>query len=682
MSQRPSAAYPLIARDLASYCHKLMHFPDSEYWIHESVITRYLGLPKNNEYGPSESLTALIYCIKNGYGGTARNKISTGCDARDLADENNGGRVYYQIFGEKEEFERGTLSVSKRAQHPRWFHFGKGDGRLELKLQIEVCNHLIGKSMPSIICSNDVTIPAFAMKRRQKQFRDFYKKKKHMCNQYLNHDIPAIIYTFACDAWPHIKVPNKSDRLCRRFFEPSQLDTMEDEFRTIMAVCNALGTGTKLDVVMDRLVPSSSTRENRTGIVAIADATPQNMRIGSQPRSVTNLTTIVTPSSRRSSISSRSSSNSSVIPDSLRKDTINCVMDGVIMWDMVEDLASMELLLHLHVEEDFAWDALEREMQARKVNMPTSFEPSELQSMSTKNKRNAVTNIKLVRDDLMESLGGFFVPEADELLHEWLGDGKGYSNGRRVEADITSMNSNNLRHTTSPRVQWILRHIFYHFNLPVHTIPPLWASFYTLIMDRVISTGKFIAQSSIWNNTMYLKEFDDVLQTQSFKTAINTKTSHGFQRYFYTSSDDSKHWKQNRHVLIASTFDFDGSSDLDPSFRHITSAVSNVKSSNAEMNAKEIVDLLGIEAAVWYGGGCNDNANDAQAEIRSTFDSIMNKVEWNIDHRINELTHINGVKRRPTNFGDPFHWANLTVMHASKAFAGDTENGAHEQVHH
>ena len=92
--------------------------------------------------------------------------------------------------------------------------------------------------------------------------------------------------------------------------------------------------------------------------------------------------------------------------------------------------------------------------------------------------------------------------------------------------------------------------------------------------------------------------------------------------------------------------------------------------------------MLGIETAAWYAGGCNDNANDAQAEIRSTFDHIMRKVEWNIDPTISERTHINGVKRRPTNFGDPFHWANLAVMHASKAFAGDTENGAHQQVHH
>ena len=37
-----------------------MDSPDSEYWIHEAVITRYLGLPKNTPYGPSEALTALI----------------------------------------------------------------------------------------------------------------------------------------------------------------------------------------------------------------------------------------------------------------------------------------------------------------------------------------------------------------------------------------------------------------------------------------------------------------------------------------------------------------------------------------------------------------------------------------------------------------------------------------------
>ena len=59
MSTRPSAAYyPLTAHDLENCCRKLMVFSDSEVWIHEAVITRYLGLPKNMEYCPSEALAS------------------------------------------------------------------------------------------------------------------------------------------------------------------------------------------------------------------------------------------------------------------------------------------------------------------------------------------------------------------------------------------------------------------------------------------------------------------------------------------------------------------------------------------------------------------------------------------------------------------------------------------------
>ena len=63
-----------------------MEFPDSEYWIHEAGITRYLGLPKNAEYCPSEALAALIYRIKNSYGITARTKISVGLSTNKIVD--------------------------------------------------------------------------------------------------------------------------------------------------------------------------------------------------------------------------------------------------------------------------------------------------------------------------------------------------------------------------------------------------------------------------------------------------------------------------------------------------------------------------------------------------------------------------------------------------------------------
>lgn len=162
------------------------------------------------------------------------------------------------------------------------------------------------------------------------------------------------------------------------------------------------------------------------------------------------------------------------------------------------------------------------------------------------------------------------------------------------------------------------------------------------------------------------------------------------RRYFYMSSDDSKHFKKNRHVAIMTTFEGCGTGEwtianfVMPSCRLVTSAVNMVKSNNAEMNAKELVRLLGLEGAGHLGGGTTDNAADALQETRATFENVMNMCSASNDEHISirALPFVNGVRRRPIVFGDPFHWANLAVMHTSLAYAGDTENAEHEQVHH
>ena len=40
------------------------------------------------------------------------------------------------------------------------------------------------------------------------------------------------------------------------------------------------------------------------------------------------------------------------------------------------------------------------------------------------------------------------------------------------------------------------------------------------------------------------------------------------------------------------------------------------------------------------------------------------------------------MRQRPLEFGDPYHWYNLVVMHASNGMADDTDNGENEQIHH
>ena len=71
MSNKPSAAYPLIARDLANYWRKLMDSPDSEYWIHEAGITRYLvstGLSTNEIFGGGASSSAALSLLSTDQG--------------------------------------------------------------------------------------------------------------------------------------------------------------------------------------------------------------------------------------------------------------------------------------------------------------------------------------------------------------------------------------------------------------------------------------------------------------------------------------------------------------------------------------------------------------------------------------------------------------------------------------
>ena len=69
-------------------------------------------------------------------------------------------------------------------------------------------------------------------------------------------------------------------------------------------------------------------------------------------------------------------------------------------------------------------------------------------------------------DNLVEHMGGFFVPQQDECLYEWIRDGMGYSKGRRVEADNFTLNPASRQPMLRPDAAWKIRHIFFNFNLP------------------------------------------------------------------------------------------------------------------------------------------------------------------------------------------------------------------------
>ena len=66
---------------------------------------------------------------------------------------------------------------------------------------------------------------------------------------------------------------------------------------------------------------------------------------------------------------------------------MKCTQDGVILWDMVNELILLELLFHLEMKYNIAWDALSDAMEKQGVNMPTAFEPIEICAMNGTNKK-------------------------------------------------------------------------------------------------------------------------------------------------------------------------------------------------------------------------------------------------------------------------------------------------------
>ena len=166
-------------------------------------------------------------------------------------------------------------------------------------------------------------------------------------------------------------------------------------------------------------------------------------------------------------------------------------------------------------------------------------------------------------------------------------------------------------------------------------------------MGKPIIKEFFASSKFIWSNVARLHYIDKAIHSKKFGDSIKRRSKYIFQHYFPLLSDDSKHFKRNRHILIMTTFEVCDTEEwttanfVYPTFRLVTSAVNMVKYSNAQMNVDELIDLLGLEVAEYVGGGTTDNATDSIKYTRDTFNSIMDACSKSDDTNINKLQYIN-----------------------------------------
>jgi len=245
----------------------LSNFSPCRFWIHESVVARSISLPIGNEHGTSETLTALLFCIKKGFEGSKKHKtqVFTGHPLSDLSNEMGNGQVCYQQFGRKEPFDRGKDSTQHILRRTRWFKFGNLENTLEVGEQIDLVNEIVGNRIPSDCNEDDPTIPVFVAQRRRKQYLHFYKDTEEECISYRNYDVPTIATKHLSEYWPGIS--KSSDTVRRRSFAPKDLILIENDFCLIIATTNTLGNSGKLVIRDNTIYPARSTRESRTPVV-------------------------------------------------------------------------------------------------------------------------------------------------------------------------------------------------------------------------------------------------------------------------------------------------------------------------------------------------------------------------------------------------------------------------------
>jgi hypothetical protein len=267
--------------------------------------------------------------------------------------------------------------------------------------------------------------------------------------------------------------------------------------------------------------------------------------------------------------------------------------DGAVFHDRIPELASLELTFDLYSTRNKNVQEIMKELELAELDLPKTFDLRSITDLSNNKIENAKRNIKRARERLVQCLHNHG-PRNDQPLHAWLSDMKRYREGADIAANNFEVHPETRRPTLSLSAVYLLRHIFYTHNLPLASVLTLWASFHVLILRKALEIKDFVSQTTLWNQVMRLHYIDKVLANKRFHQIIYERTSNGFRLYYYFSSDDSNIQQRNRHVLIISTPSNNDASNLQPSYRHVTSSVSAVKSASAVKNADAIIDMLGF----------------------------------------------------------------------------------------
>lgn len=362
-------------------------------------MCRHLGLRATPDTGSRGVLTYVLQSIRRGHAGSKRDKVSTGRVAANLFDDDNGTNVRVIQHGRAIQFDGGTLTEEKGRMQPRYFAFGQP--RFHIQDQIAIAKSIVG---------NDATLPPTARDRRQQGWRKWFDGEKDD-EGYGRFDVPAIVQEYShCWDDAGIDVPEPPLQLNRRHLEADALEAIENDLRLVLV---SFGLATPR---YRRVLPPALDNNYADGDVNGNDGS-------GSPGEGEMRTPTRRPGSRVGSAGPGPGTTpypKALLVASLRA----CTGAGRIEWEKAEELAAVEYCLHLVMDKDMAASSVPAEMERAGVSVPATISIEETSAMTPRLQAMAKQLVGRAREELLMSMGPCFQPGSDEMLHQWLRDGR------------------------------------------------------------------------------------------------------------------------------------------------------------------------------------------------------------------------------------------------------------------
>lgn len=614
--------------------HSLYNRPQDlslKWWRDESYVCQMLGLSS------LEELDQFIMQCK-GYTGTHSSRVYHPPPFNapiDLKSDDNILGMSYKIFGRKGE---------NNNQH---FTFGYSSGTpVPFKIQQELLQYVQG-THPVLMQYPEIK------SRRISEWRKWATDSGG--RRFHQHDLPVIADHFK-QYWD-IRLPDNTA------ISNANLDKVKGEIQCLLQVCGLIPVATEPSIIQRTSLRVRGATAIDTGDVAALD---RRVRQRSNERP---------PDNHEVEMLDDSSDDD--------YDDGSYIDYGVLkkQWFDQKDYSYVGSL-EIATKEAYNTDGtltkantIINELGGNIILAETTF--NSLKALGKSRLGRKLKNFDKLRGAINASLPiALFQVSTDQLLLEWIRDGKRYSNGEKLPRQTHSISKDNGQVQLTDESSYMLYKIYVSYDISLSKFNGLLNSFAVYFLGRPLTFDQFSSLPTLRNWFKRLAIIDRYKQSLDDIDTFGFKSPHGFPVLYFIITDDTKHGKHDtRHAVLRTSVYPDGK----PRYSVLTSGMAVTKDArgNALLNVEVLEKLVHSLVLPFLGGGTVDNAGSARAEMDVTFNELMNHLEC----KGSDLHEFFGVRRQVIVIPDFFHIDNIAINEASILFSGDIERGEFSQFH-